>query len=186
MSPLLKAKWFWRSLWIIFPLRRPQKGKHPIPGRPKSQPTHPFFRSEAISNMWSSGSIVVCVVCNTPPAMLLLPLWSYLGAVWPWVPLLTPKTHSSCLLYHTLFSSPAAAFPSPLSLFTFAIQPFCSASFPFQTNSSRFLSLVIWGKKNFSCVWEQWTTNDSQYVKLVKATPACTHVCSPDNELALL
>lgn len=148
-----------------------------------------IFQLQGISNMRDVlGCIVVCVVRN-PSAILLLLLWSYLGAL----------TSSSCSLplKHTPSASPTVFLScgcfhlstfSPGSLFS---PPFCSTSFPFQTNSVSFSFCHFW-KETFpgGCariVWlcvcvcelerEQRTTNDSQYVKLVKAAPAGIQAC---------
>lgn len=112
--------------------------------QPKSQPTRPFFKSEAIPNMWFVR--VYCSLCGlcphrVPPA----PVVELLGGeVWPRVPALTPTTHTSCLSFITHCFPPLCR-RFHLSTLSFLVslfsRPFCSVSFPFQTNSGRFLSL---------------------------------------------
>lgn len=132
-----------------------------------------------------SGATVVCVVCNSSS-----PAAGDIGG--PGVPALNPKTHTSCLSH----CFPPLLQLSPLhSLFSALLfsQPFCSASFLFQTNSSNFLFYCRFWKETFSCSWcTQWCACASTRVCVWERERSCTCFHSSkikresDNKLTLL
>lgn len=159
--------------WLIFALRWPQKPKHYIPQQPKSQPTHPFFKSEAISNMWFVR-IYCCLYGLLPLHFSPAPV---VGLLRPWVLALKPKTHTSSLprCFPLL---PQLSHLRSLSFAWLFNRPFCSASFLFQTNSGNFLSLffVFW-EETFSVCGERTADHKRLITCQISTSCTCLHSC---------
>lgn len=125
-----------------------------------------------------SRSIVVCLACKPPPFSC---VWceATCVVVWPQVPALTPKTHTSC------FSSVTHCFPLLPSLsLLFSIQrAFLLCFTRFLTNTACFLLFCVYTCVCFFRGREWWATNNRQYINeqtsdcsSAVTTTVCIHV----------